>query len=186
MTYISIGLDCSVAWQLQKHNIRTVAFPFDWMKISSIDTICRVIESDFRCFFDREHIRPVEITTSFPVFEDDFPDVFETETGLKVQNTYYNITFPHEFHDVADFETNFDKIKDKYERRIQRFNEYITKPDTKLVFVSNKKTSDIDKLKKIVKQKYDVDVDVVNICYDKKMKISSWHKNEIDWKTYLL
>ncbi len=32
--FISLGGNCSVCYQLNKYNIRTVAYPFDWCKIS--------------------------------------------------------------------------------------------------------------------------------------------------------
>ena len=46
MTYISLGSNCSVSYQLQKYNLKLKSFPFDWSKLS-ITQLISVLENDF-------------------------------------------------------------------------------------------------------------------------------------------
>jgi hypothetical protein len=78
--YISLGSSCSVAYQLQKNNLRVAAFPFDWLRTPSLDEIIKVFENNFADFgiFIEDEIKntcinkfPLSNTEDFPVnFED--------------------------------------------------------------------------------------------------------------------
>ena len=47
--HIPLGGDCSVAYQLRQHSIRTASWPFDWCR-SSITQLISCLEDDFLQF----------------------------------------------------------------------------------------------------------------------------------------
>ena len=49
--YIPLGLDCSVAYQLDKHNLRHFALPFDWSYTKNLLTIIELIDNNFSNFY---------------------------------------------------------------------------------------------------------------------------------------
>lgn len=44
--YIGLGSNCSITWQLNKYNLRTKSYPFDWVKIS-LSQIINILENNF-------------------------------------------------------------------------------------------------------------------------------------------
>ena len=45
--FISLGGNCSIAYQLNKFDLRTHAYPFDWCKINS-KQLLQVLKSNFK------------------------------------------------------------------------------------------------------------------------------------------
>ena len=43
---ISLGGNCSVAYQLRKFNINNISYPFDWCKLT-IKNLIKVLENNF-------------------------------------------------------------------------------------------------------------------------------------------
>src|SRR5262245_43310694 len=102
---ISLGGSCQIAHQLRLNQIRSAAFPFDWI-ITPVESLCAFIESDFRDFLAPENLRlNVNMDPDPPCVED----------------ARYNVLFPHDFpHDVS-FLREIEHVKAKYQRRIDRF-----------------------------------------------------------------
>ncbi len=105
--FISLGGACQPAIHLRQNGLRKNAYPFDWINTSA-KSLCLLLENDFQNFFDKEHIAEANIPYS---------------GGKCYMNKRYNILFFHEFKDENDFKNNFEKVKEKYERRIKRFYE---------------------------------------------------------------
>ncbi len=138
--YVPIGIDCGVAECLKKHNLRTIALPFDW--IVTYQGITNIIKNDFINFFP---------DLSKSVIIDDMPNVF---------NDNYGIKFIHDkFPDVD--------VYDKYIRRINRFKEILKTTDDTVIFIKkghayhNHKEyplkddiEDINELDELLKTKY--------------------------------
>jgi len=94
--FVSLGSNCEVAMQLRNHNVRTVAFPFDWLLTPSLPLLSLLLEEDFSSFLH--------------------PDDLIYLPSRGIVNTRYQIYFRHE----KDLSFLVD-IQTKYERRIQRF-----------------------------------------------------------------
>jgi hypothetical protein len=135
MEYISLGSSCCIAYQLQQHNLRQKAFPFDWLRVKSLDDINNCLQDNFNNFLKLKYLR----CNKFPLLKDDFfpnltnnvDDECYKGENVSVMQNLYGMEFCHDF--KINFE-NFQIVNEKYERRIQRFYETI-KSDTKIIFI---------------------------------------------------
>lgn len=103
--FISLGSHCEPSQHLILNNLRSAAFPFDWLLTLNFQGFLSLIEEDFKFFMDQQYLT-----------QDD---------NKVVINTYYCIDFRHELHDWPDndFFKHYTEIKEKYRRRINRFKE---------------------------------------------------------------
>ena len=103
--FISLGSHCEPSQQLILNNLRSAAFPFDWLLTLNFSGFLSLLQDDFAFFMDKRYL-------------------VQDSQGV-VLNTYYQIDFRHELHDWTDndFMKHFPEIKEKYQRRIQRFKE---------------------------------------------------------------
>lgn len=103
--FISLGSHCEPSQQLILNNLRSAAFPFDWLLTLDFQGFLSLIQDDFKFFMDRHHL-------------------IQDADGV-VLNTYYHIDFRHELHDWPDnnFFKHYLEVKDKYKRRINRLKE---------------------------------------------------------------
>ena len=122
---ISLGSDCHVAIELRRHNLRYQAFPFDW-NFTPFNGLYQLIEEDFAHILKDEYL-------------------ILSDAGFCVKNTYYGIEFRHDFPNVNpnlhpeeqidiydpwemphyrivdNFMDFVGLVREKYQRRIQRF-----------------------------------------------------------------
>jgi len=103
--FISLGSHCEPSQQLILNNLRSAAFPFDWLLTLNFQGFLSLIQEDFQFFMDHRYLT-------------------QDASGV-VLNTYYCIDFRHELHDWTDndFFKHYPEIKEKYRRRINRFQE---------------------------------------------------------------
>ncbi|MBA3817073.1 MAG: hypothetical protein H0X29_11260 [Parachlamydiaceae bacterium] len=115
---ISLGTVCPVAYVLRAQNIRTVAYPFDWVVVP-FDGLYQTLEKDFSNFFQKKNLTMyvgpefdgiIDVESNF-VFFHDFPILNrirkdDVESG-KIPSNF------------MDF---YDEVYDKYLRRIYRFS----------------------------------------------------------------
>lgn len=114
--YISLGGNCSVAYQLHKRNLRHNGYPFDWSK-STMTQLLSVL--DDQC---KEYVSSLEIST----FSNSHPyiKIFSSkdnsllsQTGTYKCKNKYGITMSHELVKQDDFTT----LKEKLSKRVERF-----------------------------------------------------------------
>lgn len=112
--YVSLGSNCTVAYNLHKHNLRNNAYPFDWSK-SSITQLLYALTDNCK-----RYINTLEITN----FSNSYPyincinlesELFSQIGTYKCKNIY-GFTLSHELIKKLDFIT----LKDKIESRIKR------------------------------------------------------------------
>ena len=178
LQYISLGSDCSIAYQLQKYNLRQVAYPFDWIRTNNLDNIILLLESNFQFFLDKSYLEFNECSNKFPILDDNWNDEYSENIILK--HKLYNITFPHE---IKKDNQNLDEFIEKYERRILRFNKVIEDSSIKKIFlrISNKNNKvQEEKLFNLLKIKA-TNFEIKFIEINKKDKFESWKKDEINW-----
>jgi hypothetical protein len=184
--YISLGSDCSIAFNLDKHNLRINAYPFDWIKINNINDLINILSNDFKFFTDMNYIEILNESDKFPYLDDKWTSVLSKNVILK--NTKYNITFPHEI--KIDDQTSVDiKIKnfiDKYDRRINKFISILKNDSIKKVFIriTNKK-EELENLNDILSKiclNYELKIIIIN----KKNKFLSWKKEELNWENIFI
>ena len=106
--FVPIGIDCGVAENLKKHNLRSFSLPFDW--IVSYNGITDIIKNDFTKFFP-------DLSNSIII--DDIPNVFNDNYGIK----FIHDKFPDE------------NVYNKYIRRINRFKDILNNTNDLIVFI---------------------------------------------------
>ena len=163
----------------KRHN----SYPFDWIRWNNISGIVDCIENKCQFLFDTDYI------TFDNNYKDMFPSVNEnwndniTSSKTKIINSKYSCILPHE---NLSLENTIDMIKEKYDRRIKRFYEILSKDSIKKIFIRlTNKDEDIKDLERVISV-YSNNFEIRNIYYDKKTKYSSWKKEELDWENILL
>ena len=115
---ISLGTNCQVAWYSRELGLRDFAYPFDWC-ISPFDTVYSLINNNFENFFLKEHLiqdtdHSVKDTLYNMRFLHDFPAQHGGSTGDANNTHYWGVL-------SADYMEAYETIKQKYQRRIERF-----------------------------------------------------------------
>lgn len=117
---ISLGYSCQVAHQLNRANLRNCAFPFDWC-FTPYNGLYLLIKNNFKSFFKKSNLKKL-ITD--------------------VQETGYGLTFVHDFPTIDsneliedgtkhiglisdNFLEAYERVKDKYNRRIERLKKIL-------------------------------------------------------------
>jgi hypothetical protein len=107
--FVSLGSHCEVAVQLREQNLRSGAYPFDWLITLNHEKLVALLDEDFRFFLDESCF---------------FQDPIDP---YKVENGCYEIEFRHDW-PFSDFRVDPERyakqlqmVREKYERRIARF-----------------------------------------------------------------
>lgn len=98
--FISLGERCLTAAALSKYGLRNTSGPFDWC-FSSMEGVLTLLENDFEDFMDYSNLS---------VDKDD-NKVFHDKK--------YKIIYNHDI--KVSLENDYAEIKEKYQRRIERF-----------------------------------------------------------------
>ncbi len=106
--YISLGGACAPAINLRNLGLRTQAYPFDWI-ISPFESLYQALNEDFKYFLEDTRIVP-------------------KKTGVI---DHYHFYFTHDWQKKSlapdesiihpDWEKSLPAVKEKYQRRIDRF-----------------------------------------------------------------
>lgn len=134
-TFISLGGNCAIAYQLKRLGLRDKSYPFDWCKMS-INKLNKVLENDFKHFSDVEINKYSEnhLLENDPIF---------SNSGSYIVKNKYNISFAHEL--KTDNKEELDKFKQIIERRIKRFKELKRKEITFVILnLENKKNDNLN------------------------------------------
>lgn len=185
--YISLGTDCSVAYNLQKYNVRKNAYPFDWIRCSNFSKVVECIQNHFQDFIVQEKLEIIHCSDKFPLLKtDDFIDG-QFDNTLIVKNNRYGFKFVHDFN--VDIESELSQITDKYRRRIERFYQTLVNPNIKVVFIrigcSQLSHKDLEYFNSVIRN-YTTNYEFKYIKYHRKTKFQSWKREELNWETYLL
>jgi len=100
--FVSLGSVCEPAHQLRYCELRKAAFPFDWIVSMDGEALVEMLNSDFQGFLG---------------------DGFFTPFGPAghLLHTRYHLEFLHDGNFNHRFRENLDALKEKYQRRIDRF-----------------------------------------------------------------
>jgi len=138
---ISLGSDCSVAYNMQKHGVRNCALPFDWIKSSTMTKVVDILRDNFQSWCDPALYEFQKMSTVHPYIQHDtFVDYCSDEQQTCVyKHKQYDVQFFHDFksrfvntvrqvHDDDEDkyhhqQHDFQQVMDKYQRRITRFKQ---------------------------------------------------------------
>ncbi|MBE5947848.1 MAG: hypothetical protein E7261_02340 [Lachnospiraceae bacterium] len=118
MNYISLGFFCSVAMELERLGLRKESSPFDWL-ISDFKGVIQAIDDKFEDFLEYDLL-------------------FQNKEKHEIyKNSKYNVHFYHDFDKYTSLEEKLPIVKDKYNRRIARFYDTISKPTLFIRYISD-------------------------------------------------
>lgn len=135
---ISLGFFCSIAMDLEEYGFRNKSYPFDWL-ITDWEAVEYYLNNEFLNFFDKKFLSQ----------RIENPNVFV--------NTLLGQKFYHDFDKKKNFDTQYDLVKDKYDRRIRNFLKDINEPTIFIRYIANQNELDyieanLNKLSELVKQ----------------------------------
>lgn len=116
----SLGGNCTVAAALGKHGFRETTGPFDWY-VSDFKGVLEMLCTNFKDFLNKDNL-------------------IKNEEELQFRDAKYHFTFPHDL--KKSLEEEYEDIKCKYDKRIQRFNEMILEKTCFIRYVLNEKELD--------------------------------------------
>lgn len=133
---ISLGANCNVALDLERIGYRVTSSPFDWV-ISNFDDVVNLIDNRFEDMLILGNI----------IQDKEHPNVYhDTKTGLD----HY-----HDFKENDTIEVQFEAVKQKYSRRIERFLTNIQEPTLFIRLIRNEEdykwiTTNIDRIGEVL------------------------------------
>lgn len=105
--FISLGSACQTASSMEKYGLRSWSGPFDWLVTDSLQWVLHYMETDFADFLKKENLERCQ----------ENPKTFvERKSGFIFRHD-------HEY----PFEDKYDKLKEKYQKKIDRFQEETVK-----------------------------------------------------------
>lgn len=108
---IPLGGDCQLAHQMRVNGLRKYALPLDW-SISSPEALIKILDNKFHNYLNKENLEFVENFT-------------ENRNESYIKEKLYGINFVHEFKREKNFLDGYDTVKEKCDRRIERFFQVI-------------------------------------------------------------
>ncbi len=157
----SIGYDCTCARYLAKYSLRSFAGPFDWITLCDYPTRMSYILNGFENFLNKDDL---EFLPRPP--EKDYLNPYT----IDFYNKRDNFHFFHDFPKGKSLDESFPFIKEKYNRRIKRFDEMLrNKKNVLLMCVSNTEIVDNDVIRKYseaIMQKYNKKIDFLFVEND--------------------
>lgn len=118
-SFISLGKNCPVAASMSKYGLRSWSGPFDWLITYDFKWVLHFIENNFEDFLPQKHLKHLNKNKGN---ERQFRD---EQSGF---------VFLHDCEYA--FGEQYDELKQKYQRRIERFLIEIRKPVCFLRFVA--------------------------------------------------
>jgi hypothetical protein len=180
--HISLGLDCSVAYQLKKFGLRTYAFPLDWVKIKSLDSLQLIIQDNFSNLLKKNWSTFEQSDKYFALQDSDKKSLI----GIRCNET--NVIIPHE---SIQHEIDINEVHVNLQRRVQRFQDIMQSRHFKYIYIgfdtkdAEKSIKSIKNIQSILETYYVAETfQIVPInyslytCTDQDF---SWHRNYIDW-----
>ena len=113
---IPIGWGCLNAYNLRKNKLQRESLPFDWIWISDIPQITNLISSKFQNFMKKDNLQFVRHNGDADIYRD-----------ISTRIEYW-----HDFMIGEDFDKSYDKIYQKYQRRINRMFYHIKRSESVL------------------------------------------------------
>lgn len=164
---ISLGTYCAIANALKYNGIRNQAYPFDWLVIP-FDGLYKVLDSDFEFFLSNKN--------TLQILDKDKRFVVDASTDI-----YYGHDFPTEggrinANVVGDFLSYFDRVKEKYTRRINRLKMVLNSSKRVMFFRYMINKQEAIALCNLLKQKFkllDFSIVAINTTHEQ------WNVNQV-------
>ena len=122
---ISLGFYCGPALEIERLGLHNYSFPFDWLITSDFAKVIELVESGFEGFLV-------------------YDNLFQ-EKNVDYRYYYDNVNSIHFYHDFSGkipLSGQFGYVKEKYQRRIDRFYKEIKSPTIFVRYCSSEKEID--------------------------------------------
>lgn len=116
----SIGQACSCTEALRAFGLQKFSYPFDWLYGTDFTGRVNILTSNFEHFLDIEDLKHIGERTS-------------PQPCYLYENTKTNLVFNHDFPLNIPLSESYQKAKSKYERRIKRLLNLISKAKKVLI-----------------------------------------------------
>ena len=131
---VSIGEDCACTSYLRRFNLQKYSYPFDWLSNASFETRISLLVNDFEGFLNPENIEFLDIENHT-----------DCDSYMDIKSKFH---FYHDFKKGKTLEENYNIVKDKYNRRINRLYSQIDNSKNILfVWWSKDKIQDVEEIK---------------------------------------
>jgi len=145
------------------------------------------LRNKFSNFIDNEYLIMKKESDNYPIIDDDWDESKENKTII-MKHIKYKFIFPHDFNtEIYKNKESIDKIKNKYERRIKRFellmlNEKIEKKI--FIIIKDKEKEGINKLEKTMNELGYKKYKIKYITNEELPKSDNWKREKFDWKKF--
>ena len=181
--YISLGNDCTIAMILAHLNKKQATLPLDWVVCKDFETCINLIDSRFKYFIDDSSLI-IKGDNSRDAILSDFIYSYSHNhyKGMKELNFFINkkinIEYPHDFKSKKITNEMYSQVKNKYNRRIERFYNILKGSNYLVQFIFYYPDLNNDNLKKFEKilykinpkMKYNLNIITHNKLISKKYK----------------
>lgn len=160
----SLGNNCLPAMKLREHDLRRFAGPLDWVGSPNLSKVTNLLKHNFSRFLELENLRGIQ---------------YVSDTDILVLDELNHISFNHDFktdRNTLDEFLDLPLIKEKYERRIKRFQRTLEEKNQILFIRTEGTIEEVMELQTILKEKVKGDFSILLINHTDVTKIT-----EIDW-----
>ena len=162
----SIESNCGCAMYLNMLGLRIASGPFDWITgANSLEERINIILNYFNSFLSFDNLKFIDKDINHKNHD------FNNDYYINTEN---NILFLHDFKHNILLENMYSKVKEKYDRRIQRFIDNIRSKKTLLIWFSLNTNTDDNLIKELsdkLNKKFNNSIDLVVIENSSDMKI---------------
>lgn len=177
----SLGSACFCAELLTKAKLRVFSSPFDWLSAGSFEKKAELICNDFKDFLNIEDLEKIG--------EREYPENCDVYL-----NKLNGITFHHDFPKGEELSQTYQKVKDKYDKKINRLKEKLCNSQNSLVVYMNHSDECINEDDKAViislterinKKFGKTNIDVLYVKHNKDMKDNEFRISQISPNAYV-
>ena len=114
-----MGEGCSCSRMLRERGLQYASFPFDWVGNPQLDAsvviriVSDIVAGGFKDWFKKENLEP----TTF----------YASSKHKSFYDRKMKMFFAHDFAQGGDFEKEYQIAREKYERRIKRFEKFLSR-----------------------------------------------------------
>ena len=175
----SLGSACYSAELLTKARLRVFSSPFDWLSEGTFEERGGLICNNFKDFLNIEDLEKVG--------ERDYPENCDIYI-----NHHNGIAFHHDFPKREELSKNYPRVKDKYDKKINRLNEKLCNSQNVLIVYMelfedcmNKDEEIISVIEKINQKFNKANIDILYVKHNKEMKDQEYKMSQISKNAYV-
>jgi hypothetical protein len=147
--FIPFGENCGPATALRSLKLRNFALPFDWVR-STPESLIRAVDDDFKSFHDDLRLSECKMYVS-DSYGFQFPHDYPTQKQTETPSVCDEMTVEHPL--AEHWMESIDATKEKYARRIERFQSLMNS-DQQLTILTTCKRKNIEVFRELFLRKY--------------------------------